>query len=191
MKLVLKVFITGSIALIMLITVLVTMNHHNNTYEKRVERIMPEIQEVVSQYLVYYQSNREIFNRFEDIVNSENIMYCNIRFERTAGVEHIVYSNEKIVEEPHGRIKTILPELFQAYSGELFEFSQKLLKPDEFPFLSILKDDEFLEFTCIPMINRELLGVSFVVAKNNISNYNGAEDLGDGWQISWYIMGLT
>jgi len=168
-----------------------TIRGNANSYEKRVERVMPEIQEVVSQYLMFYQSNKEIFDRFEDIVNTENIAFCYIGFDYTAGVEHLVYSNEKIVEEPHGRIKTIAPELFQAYSSELFEFGQQLLKPDEFPFRSILKDDAYLGFDCIPIISREVLGITFLVTKNDTDSYSGVEDLGDGWQISWKIMGLT
>ena len=178
-------------ALIVASLVLLTIRGNANSYEKRVERVMPKIQEVVSQYLMFYQSNKEIFDRFEDIVNAENIAYCYIRFDFTAGVEYLVYSNEKVVEEPHGRIKTIAPELFQAYSSDLFEFGQQLLKPDEFPFCSILKDDEVLGFDCIPIINREVLGISFMITKNDTDKYSGMEDLGDGWQISWKIMGLA
>ena len=30
-----------------------------------------------------------------------------------------------------------------------------------------------------------------IVTKDDTDKYSGMEDLGDGWQISWKIMGLT
>jgi hypothetical protein len=164
----------------------------NNTYERRVDRAMPAIDGTVNQYRDYFVQNRELFDHFEFIVEKEYVDFIYIRRNHWGGVFRIEYSNEKIIEEPHGRVKTISAEEFRMYSIEIYEFSRRLLEPSSFPFVSILKDGTYLSLACEDILQINNLTVSFALAKNgDCSDYTHFEELDGGWHINWLIRELT
>ena len=158
-----------------------------NTYEQRIEALMPEIDEVVHQYQCFYDDNRELFDKLEKLIIQEDIEFFQVvtRFIDGRTLNEHFYLEYSVDREP------VESEVFQYEYKELYELLSIFVNVNESPFYSIWVKRDLLVFNCTASLNSKGFGVQFRMFKNDDDKYNGTEEIGNDWKIGWWIRGLT